>query len=74
MYATLNKDYYCYYYYSSSVGDMLDELEQGYQTVKCLTAVKKRNPIHVLPVLHVRCSKKVNKLSQLVFPSNLFSP
>ena len=34
------------------------ELEHGYQTVKCVTAVKKRNPIHVLPVLRVRCSKR----------------
>ena len=30
----------------------------GYQTVKCVTAVKERNPIHVLPVLRVRCSKR----------------
>ena len=32
--------------------------EHGYQTVKCVTAVKKRNQIHVLPVLRVRCSKR----------------
>ena len=30
----------------------------GYQTVKCRTAVKKGNPIHILPVLRVRCSKR----------------
>ena len=33
-------------------------VHHGYQTVKCVTAVKKRNPIHVLPVLRVRCSKR----------------
>ena len=36
---------------------MFHLLQHGYQTVKCVTAVKKRDLIHVLPVLRVRCSK-----------------
>ena len=56
-----NNIYWLFETNETEEGDCLTafgHFKHGYQTVKCINAVKKRNPIHVLPVLRVRCSKR----------------